>query len=467
MAEFDTVIRNAVVVTAADVYQADIGIAGGVITTLGRNLGPARRDIDAAGRYVLPGGIDTHCHFDQPMRDSVTLADDFLSGPISAAHGGTTTVVPFACQLQGQTARAAVEDYHRRAAGKPVIDYAFHLIISDPTEAVLRDDLPGLIREGYTSFKIYMTYETLKLNDRQVISVLALARRERAMVMVHAENSDCIAWLTAELEKHGQTAPYFHALSRPQAVEREGTHRAITMSEIVDVPILLVHVSSAETVEQIRWAQGRGLRIYAETCPQYLVLTADHLKAPDFEGAKFICSPPPRDTESQQAVWRGLAGGVFQVVSSDHAAFRFDDPVGKKRHGTSASFTKVPNGVPGVETRLPLLFSEGVSKGRIDVTTFVALAATNAAKLYGLYPRKGTIAVGSDADLVIWDKDREVVITNDLLHHNCDYTPYEGMQVRGWPVMVMSRGEVVVEEGKLQVEPGRGEFLRCGPPGRL
>ena len=467
MAEFDTVIRNAVVATAADVYQADIGIVGGVITTLGRNLGPAHRDIDAAGRYVLPGGIDTHCHFDQPMRDSVTLADDFLSGPISAAHGGTTTVVPFACQLQGQTARAAVEDYHRRAAGKPVIDYAFHLIISDPTEAVLRDDLPGLIREGYTSFKIYMTYETLKLNDRQVISVLALARRERAMVMVHAENSDCIAWLTAELERHGQTAPYFHALSRPQAVEREGTHRAITMSEIVDVPILLVHVSSAETVEQIRWAQGRGLRIYAETCPQYLVLTADHLNAPGFEGAKFICSPPPRDAESQQAVWRGLAGGVFQVVSSDHAAFRFDDPVGKKRHGTSASFTKVPNGVPGVETRLPLLFSEGVSKGRIDITTFVALAATNAAKLYGLYPRKGTIAVGSDADLVIWDKDREVVITNDLLHHNCDYTPYEGMQVRGWPVMVMSRGEVVVEEGKLQVEPGRGEFLRCGPPGRL
>jgi len=467
MAEFDTVIRNALVATAADVFPADIGIVGGVITTLGRGLGPARRDIDAAGRYVLPGGIDTHCHFDQPMRDSVTLADDFLSGPISAAHGGTTTVVPFACQLQGQTARAAVEDYHRRAAGKPVIDYAFHLIISDPTEAVLRDDLPGLIREGYTSFKIYMTYETLKLNDRQVISVLALARREGAMVMVHAENSDCIAWLTAELEKHGKTAPYFHALSRPQAVEREGTHRAITMSEIVDVPILLVHVSSAETVEQIRWAQGRGLRIYAETCPQYLVLTADHLNAPDFEGAKFICSPPPRDVASQQAVWRGLAGGVFQVVSSDHAAFRFDDPMGKKRHGTSASFTKVPNGVPGVETRLPLLFSEGVSKGRIDVTTFVALTATNAARLYGLYPRKGTIAVGTDADLVIWDKDREVVITNDLLHHNCDYTPYEGLQVRGWPAVVMSRGEVVVEEGKLQVEPGRGEFLRCGPPARL
>ena len=211
MAEFDTVIRNAVVVTAADVFPSDIGIAGGVVTTLGRNLGPARREIDAAGRYVLPGGIDAHCHFDQPMRDSVTLADDFLSGPISAAHGGTTTVVPFACQLQGQSVRAAVEDYHRRAAGKPVIDYAFHLIISDPTEDVLRRELPALIGEGYSSFKIYMTYETLKLNDRQIISVLAVARREGAMVMVHAENSDCITWLTEELERAGKTAPYFHA----------------------------------------------------------------------------------------------------------------------------------------------------------------------------------------------------------------------------------------------------------------
>jgi len=464
MAEFDMVIRNAVVGTAADIFHADIGISDGVITALGRRLGPARRDLDAGGRYVLPGGIDTHCHFDQPMRDTVTLADDFLSGTVSAAHGGTTTVVPFACQLQGQSVRAAVEDYHRRAADKPVIDYAFHLIVSDPTEHVLRDELPALIREGYSSFKIYMTYETLKLDDRQIISVLALARREGALVMVHAENSDCIAWLTAELEKAGKTRPYFHAVSRPLAVEREGTHRAITMSEIVDVPILLVHVSGADAVEQIRWARGRGLHILAETCPQYLVLTSDHLDQPGFEGAKYVCSPPPRDAASQEAVWNGLASGVFQVVSSDHAAFRFDDPRGKKRHGEDAPFAKLPNGLPGVETRLPLLFSEGVSKGRIDLPTFVALAATNAAKLYGLYPRKGTIAVGSDADLAIWNKDREVVITNEILHHNCDYTPYEGMRVRGWPEVVISRGEVVVEEGKLLAQPGRGQFLRCDRP---
>ena len=467
MAEFDTVIRNAVVATAADVFEADLGIADGVVAALGRRLGPARREIDAAGRYVLPGGIDTHCHFDQPMRDAVTLADDFLSGTVSAAHGGTTTVMPFACQLQGQSVRAAVEDYHRRAGRKPVIDYGFHLIVSDPTDTVLREELPALIREGYTSFKIYMTYETLKLSDRQIISVLALARHEGAMVMVHAENSDCIAWLTAELERQGKIAPYFHAVSRPQAVEREGTHRAITMSEIVDVPILLVHVSSADAVEQIRWAHGRGLKILAETCPQYLVLTAEHLQAPGFEGAKYICSPPPRDAASQQAVWQGLASGVFHVVSSDHAAFRFEDPEGKQRHGVQASFTKVPNGLPGVETRLPLLFSEGVSKGRIDLRRFVALTATNAARIYGLYPKKGTVAVGSDADLVIWDKDREVVVTNELLHHNCDYTPYEGMAVRGWPAMVLSRGDIVVEEDKLLAEPGRGEFLRCGPPARL
>jgi dihydropyrimidinase len=312
-----------------------------------------------------------------------------------------------------------------------------------------------------------MTYESLKLDDRQVIAVLALARREGAIVMVHAENSDCITWLTTQLEQAGHTAPIYHARSRPPAVEREGAHRAITMSEIVDVPILLVHVSGADAVEQIRWAQGRGIRIYAETCPQYLVLTADDLDIPGFEGAKMICSPPPRDAASQQAIWNGLASGVFHTFSSDHSPFRFDDPAGKKRHGTDAPFTKVPNGVPGVETRLPLLFSEGVGKRRIELTTFVALTATNPAKLYGLYPRKGTIAVGADADIVIWDHTREVTITNEMLHHACDYTPYEGMRVRGWPAVVMSRGEIVVEEGKLLAEPGRGQFLRCDRPAML
>jgi dihydropyrimidinase len=282
--------------------------------------------------------------------------------------------------------------------------------------------------------------------------------------MVHAENSDCITWLTEQLEATGQIAPYYHAVSRPLAVEREGTHRAITMAEIVDVPILLVHVSGAEAVEQIRWAQSRGIRIYAETCPQYLVLTADDMREPGFESAKLVCSPPPRDAASQEALWNGITSGVFHTFSSDHSPFRFDGPSGKKRHGEHAPFTKIPNGVPGIETRLPILFSEGVNKGRIDLGTFVALTATNPARLYGLYPRKGTIAVGSDADVVIWDRDREVTITNDMLHHNCDYTPYEGMRVRGWPAVVLSRGEIVVDEGKLLAEPGQGQFLRCARP---
>lgn len=464
MADFETVIRNAHVATASDTFRCDIGIAGGRIAALGARLAAGHREIDAGGRWVLPGGIDTHCHLDQPMADGVEFADDFRSGSISAAHGGTTTIVPFAAQQPGGSLRAAVEDYHRRAAGKPVIDYAFHLILADPSERVLGQELPALVRDGYTSFKIYMTYEGLKLNDRQILDVLAFARREGAMTMVHAENSDCIGWLTEKLEQAGRTSPYYHAVSRPAAVEREGTHRAITLAELIDVPILIVHVSGLEAVEQIRWAQSRGLRVYGETCPQYLFLTADDLDKPDFEGAKCVCSPPPRDKASQQAVWNGLASGVFQVVSSDHAAFRYDDPKGKKAAGMRAPFARIPNGVPGIETRLPLLFSEGVGKGRIDINKFVALASTNAAKLYGLYPRKGTIAIGSDADLAIWDDSTDITITQSLLHHNCDYTPYEGMTIRGWPTTVLSRGEVVVENGALNAEPGRGQFLRCDLP---
>jgi dihydropyrimidinase len=464
MADFDLVIRNARVATAADVFSCAIGVRGGRIAALADGLGTGTREIDAAGRWVLPGGIDTHCHFDQPMPDNVEFADDFRSGSISAAHGGTTTIVPFAAQQHGHSLRAAVEDYHRRAAGKPVIDYAFHLIVSDPTEQVLGQELPALVRDGYTSFKIYMTYEKLKLDDRQILDVLSLARREGAMTMVHAENSDVIGWLTDKLTQAGKTQPYYHAVSRPLPVEREGTHRAIMLSELIDVPILIVHVSGIEAVEQIRWAQSRGLRIYGETCPQYLFLTANDLARPDFEGAKCVCSPPPRDARSQQAIWGGLATGVFQVVSSDHAAFRYNDPKGKQAAGRHAHFAKIPNGVPGVETRLPLLLSEGVLKGRIDINQFVALAATNAAKIYGLYPRKGTIAVGADADIVIWDTGTPFTLSQGRLHHNCDYTPYEGMQISAWPAVVISRGSVVVEGGELHAAPGRGEFLRCDLP---
>jgi len=464
MAEFDTVIRGATVATAADAFEAEVGIIGGKIAAMGSALGAARHEIDARGLYLLPGGVDAHCHLDQPTSDGTVCADDFRSGTIAAAFGGTTTVIPFALQMRGQSLRAAVEDYHRRAEGKAIVDYAFHLIVTDPTEQVLGQELPALIRDGYTSFKIYMTYDDLKLGDRQILDVLALARREGAMTMVHAENSEVIGWLTDKLEALGMTAPRHHATSRPSAVEREATHRAISLSEIVGVPLLIVHVSGREAVEQIRWARARGLSIYAETCPQYLFLTEEDLARPGFEGAKCLCSPPPRDKANQEAIWQGLRDGLFDVFSSDHAPTRYDDPKGKMIRGTKASFRYVPNGVPGIETRLPLLFSAGVVEGRLDLPRFVALTAANPARLYGLYPRKGTVAVGSDADLVLWDPARKGTIANSRLHHAVDFTPYEGMAIKGAPVLALSRGEVVCREGELVAAPGRGAFLPCDHP---
>jgi dihydropyrimidinase len=401
---------------------------------------------------------------DQPMPPPMKMADDFASATLSAACGGTTTVIPFAAQVKGESLMAAVDDYHRRAKGSAYVDYAFHLIVTDPTETVLREELPELIRSGYTSFKIYMTYDDLKLSDRQILDVLELAKCERAMTMIHAENADCIAWLTDQLEAAGKTAPAYHAASRPRVVEREATHRAISLSELIDVPVLIVHVSGSEAMEQIRSAQARGLRVYGETCPQYLFLTDESLGGEGFEGAKCVCSPPPRDAANQQAIWRGLSSGVFQVFSSDHAPFRYDDDQGKKLGGAAVPFRHIPNGIPGLETRLPLLFSEGYGKGRLDLPAFVALTATNAAKIYGLYPRKGTVAIGADADLAVWDPEREVTVTNSILHHNVDYTPYEGMKLRGWPRFTVSRGEVVYADGQASAERGRGRFLECALP---
>jgi len=461
--DLDLVVRNARVATAADVFECDIGVAEGRIAALARGLA-GRREIDAAGRWVLPGGVDGHCHLDQPMTDGSRMADDFRSGTVSAACGGTTTVIPFACQMKGQSLRAAVADYHRRADGKAVVDYAFHLIVTDPTPDVLRTELPQLIAEGYTSFKIYMTYDDLKLDDRQILEVLAVARREGAMTMIHAENTDCIAWLTEQLLAAGHTAPRFHATSRPMLVEREATHRAIALAELVDLPVLIVHVSGREAVEQIRWAQGRGLKVYGETCPQYLFLSQDDLDGEAFTGAKCICSPPPRDKANQDVIWNGLENGVFHVFSSDHAPFRYDGPDGKRAAGHDAPFHRIPNGIPGLETRLPLLFSEGVLRGRIDINAFVALTATNAAKLYGLYPRKGTIAIGGDADLVIWNTGADVAISNAMLHHDVDYTPYEGRIVAAWPDVTLSRGEVVWSNRTPQGAAGRGRFLRADRP---
>lgn len=352
----DLVIRNADVVNASDRFTCDIGVAAGRIALLGQGMPKAPVEIDAGGLLTLPGGVDAHCHLDQPMPSGMRMADDFFTGTRSAVCGGTTTVIPFAAQSKGQSVVAAVEDYHRRAAGRAVADYSFHLIVTDPTPAVLDEELPRLIREGYTSFKIYMTYNDLKLSDREMLEVLAVAKLYGALVMVHAENSDCIAWLTDRLTRESHTQPRYHSAARPPVVEREATHRAISLSELVDVPIMIVHVSGRQAIEQIRWAQARGLNILAETCPQYLYLTAMDLAGDHYEGAKCICSPPPREQADQEAVWRGLAESVFSVFSSDHAPFSYNDPYGKKLGGIEQPFHRVPNGIPGIETRLPLLF---------------------------------------------------------------------------------------------------------------
>ncbi|HYP36836.1 MAG TPA: dihydropyrimidinase [Stellaceae bacterium] len=460
MSEYDLVIRNGAVATAADTSACDIGIKDGVVAMLGKNLGPGARDIDASGHLILPGGIDSHCHIEQRSSSGVVCADDFYSATVSAAFGGTTTVIPFAAQHRGQSLRQVVEEYHAAAAPKAIVDYAFHLIISDPSEQILGQELPALIRDGYTSFKVYMTYDLLALDDRQMLDILSVARREGALVMVHAENHEMIKWLTGRLLERGLGAPRYHAVSHARLAEGEATNRAVALSQLLDVPILLVHVSAGEAIEVIRNAQTRGLRIYGETCPQYLFLTADDLAKPGVEGAKFCCSPPPRDRAAQQAVWTGLRNGTFQVFSSDHAPYRFDAS-GKLPHGDKTTFKEIANGVPGIELRLPLLFSEGVGQGRLDLNAFVALTATNHAKLYGLYPKKGTIAVGSDADIAIWDPERETVITAGILHDNVGYTPYEGRRLRGWPVTVLSRGRIVIEDGRLVAPRGSGQFLPC------
>ena len=461
---FDLVVRNGRIATAADAFDADIGIRDGRIVMLGQSLPAGAREIDAGGRVITPGGVDAHCHLDQPMAPPVRMADDFDTGTRAAACGGTTTVIPFAAQQKGHSLRAAIDDYHRRASGKAHVDYAFHLIVSDPTPQVLNEELPALIAQGYTSFKIYMTYDDLKLNDGQILDVLSVAREHGAMAMIHAENADCIEWLTRRLEAAGNTAPRFHARSRPMLVEREATHRAISLSELVDVPILIVHVSGREAVEQIRWARGHGLQVFAETCPQYLFLTADDLGLDDsYHGARCVCSPPPRDRANQEVIWDGLADGLFTVFSSDHAPFRLDSEHGKRPGGNEVSFRHIPNGIPGIETRLALLYSEGVLGGRLTLQQFVELTATNPAKAYGLHPRKGTIAIGADADLVIWD-EREFTLTNQQLHHAVDYTPYEGLRLRAWPGLTLAGGEIVWDGQTFHPRPGRGRFLTCGAP---
>jgi len=457
----DLAIVGGTVVLAEGPARTNIAVLGERVAWIGVGTPKARRTIDAGGRLVLPGGIDSHCHMDQQPWEGRSTADDFRSGTLSALCGGNTTVLPFAMQMRGQSLRAIVADYHERALPKAHIDYGFHLIVGDPTPEVLKAELPELIEQGCTSIKLYLTYEGLKLDDYEVLTVLELARREGVMVMVHAENDACIRWLTTRLLESRKTALRYHVTAHPEIGEREATFRAISFAELVDTPILIVHVSSASAVEEIRRARARGLPIFGETCPQYLFLSSQDIDTADLSGAKCICTPPPRDRSNQPHIWRGIVDGTLGVFSSDHSPWNYADKIAG---GPNTPFSAIPNGIPGIETRLPLFFSATQADGRLSLGEFVKITTTTPAKLYGLYPRKGVIAIGSDADLTVWDPDRTVTIRNEMLHHAVDHTPYEGMQVRGWPVTTISRGEVIYDDGRVISQAGRGRFLACERP---
>jgi dihydropyrimidinase len=462
-APFDLTVRNGRISTDTQTFEADLGIRDGVIAAIERGLPPGREDIDAAGRWVLPGGIDSHVHVEQLSGMGVMCADDFFSATVSAVFGGTTTIIPFAAQHRGMKIPEVIADYAQRAREKAVIDYGFHLILANPDETALTVDLPEAIRNGITSLKVYMTYDKLKLDDYQLLDVLDLADREGALVMLHAENHDMIRWLAQRLIERGLKAPKYHGIAHDPLAETEATFRAVSLSRLLGVPVLIVHVAGRETVKLIRDARALGAQVHAESCPQYLFLTADDLDQPGLEGAKFCCSPPPRDQASQEAVWEGLQDGTLGVFSSDHAPYRFDQ-TGKLPKGEQTGFKDMANGVPGIELRLPLLFSEGVMTGRLSIEQFVALTSTNHARMYGLAPQKGSIAIGADADLALWNPARETVVTWSMLHDNVGYTPYEGRTLRGWPEVVLSRGRVVVKDNTLHAERGSGRYIARGKP---
>jgi len=463
MSDFDLTIRGGTVVTSTDKILQDIGVKDGQIAAIAQTLSPGERDVDATGKLVLPGGIDGHCHIEQISSFGLLNADDFYSATVSAAFGGTTTVVPFAAQHRGDSVSEVVAAYRKLAEEKAVIDYHFHIILTDPTPEILAKELPPLIEEGFRSLKIFMTYELMKVDDYQMLQVLEVARKYGALIVAHAENNDMIRWATERLVDQGNTAPKFHAVSHPRLAEAEAVHRAIVLARFIDVPILIFHVTTREAMAEIRRAQDMGLKVYGETCPQYLFLTADDLDRPGSEGAKFCCSPPPRDADDQKAMWEGLIDNTFQVFNSDHAPYRYDES-GKLNAGPNPTFKQIANGLPGLELRMPLLFSEGVSTGRIDVCRFVELTSTNMARLYGLHPSKGTIAVGSDADVAIWDPDLEKNVTEETTHDNTGYTPFEGRKIKGWPVTVISRGRVVIEDDVLNAERGSGRLAKRDLP---
>jgi dihydropyrimidinase len=461
MAEYELVVAGGTVVTGADMFRADVAVLNGRIAAVAADLRGATT-IDAGGLLVMPGGVDSHCHIEQLQEGGRADEESFVTGSTSAIAGGTTTVIPFSVQFKGQGLAATLAEYRRRASAA-MVDYAFHQIITDATEDVIVREVPEVVASGIRSLKVFLTYDALQIDDRQFLRVLAAARRAGALVTVHCEHYEAIRWRTAALVADGRTSPKYHAWSRPAVIEREATYRAIALAELVDQPIQIFHVSCAEVAEEIARAKARGLKVWGETCPQYFVLSAADMDRPGFEGAKFMCSPPPRDAGANEGLWAAVRQGTLDIVSSDHSGWSYDSPVGKRAGGADAPFPAIPNGVPGLGSRLPIVFSEGVAKGRIDGCTFVRIVATNPAKLFGLYPQKGTIAPGADADLVLWDPSRRTTITNARLQHIIDYTPYEGLEVTGWPVATIRRGVVVMRDGTVSAEPGTGRYLPRGP----
>ncbi len=451
-----TLVKNGTIVTASDRYDADVYIDKGVITLIGQGLNlPADAVVDASGKLVMPGGIDVHTHLDMPF-GGTTSADDFESGTLAAAHGGTTTLIDFAIQDFGAGLYPAFEGWMKKAEGKAVIDYGFHMIVRELTDQVSADMDRMVRHEGVTSFKLFMAYPgVFMVDDATIFKALLKTRENGGLICMHAENGGVIDTLVKEALRQGHTAPKYHALTRPTRAEGEATGRAIALAEMAGVPIYIVHLSCSDALEKIKQARDMGLPAYAETCPQYLFLSYDDYERPGFEGSKYVMSPPLREKWNQGALWKGLSRNDLQVVSTDHCPFCMNE----KQLGKD-DFSKIPNGAPGIETRLLLLWDGGVRTGKIDAHRFVELVSTSPAKMFGLWPKKGSVAVGSDGDLVLWDPDKETTLSAATHHMRVDYNPYEGRVVRGGPAMVLSRGEVIVDHGVFKGQSGRGRFVK-------
>ncbi len=450
-----TLITHGTIVTASETYAGNVLIDGErVASTRAAAEEPADRTIDAARKLVLPGGIDVHTHLDLPVGD-FSSADDFESGTVAAACGGTTTIIDYATQFRGQTLRQALDRWHEKADGKAAIDYAFHLAITQLTASV-EAEIDRVVGDGVTSFKVYMAYPgTLMLDDAAISRVLASAARAGGLVCVHAEDGLAIAELVARALAEGRTAPRFHAVTRPVSLERDAVARAVRLAKAAGAPLYVVHLSSADGLEEIRRARARGAPVFAETCPQYLLLSDEVYQTPGMEGAKYVMSPPLRPPWHQNALWAGLAAGDVQVIATDHCPFSLAD----KERGRG-DFSRIPSGAPGIETRMSLVHDAGVAGKRLTLNRFVEVVATSPAKIFGLYPKKGTIAAGADADLVIFDPRRTVDLSAAAHHMRVDYSLYEGRRVTGVVETVLSRGQVVVENGSFVGRKGHGQFVR-------